>query len=68
MLFRSELGSLISTSGIYSSKNEEYKLPMALETYLERHPETKTVILQLDNDEAGLKAATEIRSKLKSKQ
>ena len=41
---------------------------MALETYLERHPETKTVILQLDNDEAGLTAATEIRSKLKSKQ
>ena len=57
--------SLISTAGISASKtNDEVKLPPALRRYLEKHPETKTVILHFDNDAAGRACAGQIRELL----
>lgn len=57
--------SLISTAGISASKaNDEVKLPLALRRYLEKHPETKTVILHFDNDAAGRACAGQIRGLL----
>ena len=57
--------SLISTAGIAASKaNDEVKLPPALRRYLEKHPETKTVILHFDNDAAGRACAGQIRGLL----
>lgn len=57
--------SLISTAGISASKaNDEVKLPPALRRYLEKHPETKTVILHFDNDAAGRLCAGQIRGLL----
>ena len=57
--------SLVSTAGISASKaNDEVKLPPALRRYLEKHPETKTVILHFDNDAAGRACAGQIRGLL----
>lgn len=57
--------SHISTAGISASKaNDEVKLPPALRRYLEKHPETKTVILHFDNDAAGRACAGQIRGLL----
>lgn len=57
--------SLISTAGISASKaNDEVKLPPALRRYLEKHSETKTVILHFDNDAAGRACAGQIRGLL----
>lgn len=57
--------SLISTAGVSASKtNDEVKLPPALRRYLEKHPETETVILHFDNDAAGRDCAGQIRAVL----
>lgn len=57
--------SLISTAGVSASKtNDEVKLPPALRRYLEKHPDTETVILHFDNDAAGRDCAGQIRSVL----
>lgn len=57
--------SLISTAGVSASKtNDEVKLPPALRRYLEKHPETETVILHFDNDAAGRACTGQIRSVL----
>lgn len=57
--------SLISTAGVSASKtNDEVKLPPALRRYLEKHPDTETVILHFDNDAAGRACTGQIRSVL----
>lgn len=57
--------SLISTAGISASGHtDEVKLPLALTHYLEMHPKTSRIILNLDSDDAGIKAANNIRMKL----
>jgi len=56
--------SLISTAGISASRNDEIKLPLALNRYLENHPETDTILLHFDNDIAGRKCADQIKRKL----
>ena len=47
--------NLLSLGGVYAPlKNEEYKaLPIALNLYLNNNPNTKKVVLHLDNDSAG---------------
>lgn len=56
--------SLISTAGISASRNDEIKLPLALNRYLENHPETETILLHFDNDAAGRRCAEQIKKKL----
>lgn len=59
---------LLSLSGVYlSNKDENYKMPMALESYLQRHPEIKRVYLHLDNDYVGREATRQISNLLKDK-
>lgn len=58
--------SLISTAGISASRNDEIKLPLALNRYLEKHPETETVMLHFDNDAAGKRSAEQIKYKLRN--
>lgn len=58
--------SLISTAGISASRNDEIKLPLALNRYLEKHPETETILLHFDNDAAGRKCAEQIKYKLRN--
>lgn len=50
-----EKENLLSLSGVYQPKKEtrESKVPVAVTKFLENNPQTKTVILHLDNDRAG---------------
>ena len=61
--------ALISLGGVYapSRGHEQKKLPAALQHYLEKHPETKTICLHLDNDFAGRKATEFISRELKER-
>ena len=47
--------NLLSLSGVYQPKRElaESKIPIALTTFLNAHPQIKTIYLHLDNDKAG---------------
>ena len=56
--------SLISTAGITASRNGSVKLPLALEHYLEKYPDTKTILVHFDNDKAGQRCAMQIKEKL----
>lgn len=51
---------LLSLSGIYAPEKEDepMKTPAALEFYLKEHPQTKRIVLHLDNDRTG-RVATE---------
>ena len=61
--------ALLSLGGVYapSRGHEQKKLPAALQHYLEKHPETKTICLHLDNDFAGRKATEFISRELKER-
>ena len=61
--------ALISLGGVYapSRGHEQKKLPAALQHYLEKHQETKTICLHLDNDFAGRKATEFISRELKDR-
>lgn len=54
---------LLSLGGV-TKKRTEKTLPAALEQFLSCHPETQTVFLHLDNDEAGRLATLDISEKL----
>lgn len=46
--------NLLSLAGVYKPKeNGEFKIPLALNYYLNQHPNIKTIILHLDNDSIG---------------
>ena len=47
--------NLLSLSGVYQPKKElaESRIPIALTTFLNDHPQIKTICLHLDNDKAG---------------
>ena len=47
--------NLLSLSGVYQPKRElvESRIPIALTTFLNAHPQIKTIYLHLDNDKAG---------------
>lgn len=61
--------SLLSLAGVYKPaiNIEDSKLPLALNYYLNQHPEIKKIYLHLDNDKAG-REATEALKYLLSKQ
>ena len=51
----------LSLGGVYKEKNNDcYKLPLALEEYLKKNPDTKLVLVCLDNDNIGKNAMEEI--------
>ena len=54
---------LLSLGGVVQKRTEK-TLPAALEHFLSGHPETKTVFLHLDNDEAGRRATLDISERL----
>lgn len=54
--------SLLSNAGV--SNAEKSKLPIALEEYLKHFPNTKTVSLHFDNDEAGRNATASLMDSL----
>ena len=60
---------LLSLGGVYVSQRNDkpYKLPIALDYYLKRHPQVNTVYLHLDADPAGWQAAAGIKSILQDK-
>lgn len=51
--WRSE--NLVSLSGVYQPKRNiaESKVPVALEVFLEQHPNINRIVLHFDNDTAG---------------
>ena len=51
--------TLISLAGVYqpSSDISKSKIPLAIQRYLDKHPETKNIFLCFDNDKAGRKAS-----------
>ena len=54
--------SYLSLGGIYLPRKDiaETTLPMALDQYLNEHPQTDTIVLCLDDDDAGRQAAQAI--------
>ena len=56
-------GPLLSLSGVYAGDS----IPLALKTYLDRNPQTKEVVLHLDNDEVGRRATEQITKALQGK-
>ena len=55
---------LLSLAGVYkpAGQTTQSKVPAALETFLKDHPETKEVVLHLDNDRAGRLASQAIQT------
>lgn len=58
--------ALLSLAGVFQMKRQEV-LPVALEQYLKSNPDTETIHLHLDNDEAGRAASDGIRKCLEGK-
>lgn len=58
--------NLLSLAGVYKTDNKQ-DVPLALATYLDRHPNTKTICLHLDNDDIGRTATEQIISSLSDK-
>lgn len=56
----------LSLGGVYATDNKQ-DIPLALNTYIESHPNLKTVCLHLDNDEIGRKATEQIREALQDR-
>ena len=53
----------LSLAGVYATENSS-DIPLALEAYLEHHPETNHITCHLDNDDIGRKATEQIISSL----
>ena len=61
--------TMISLAGIYQPAKilEQSKVPLALQNYLEKHPEINTICLCLDNDLAGRNASKALKTVLQDK-
>lgn len=61
--------TLISLAGIYqpASNISKSKIPLAIQRYLDKHPETKNIFLCFDNDKAGRKASNALQIVLADK-
>ena len=57
---------LLSLAGVFQTKRKDV-VPVALQRYLEVHPNIRTLHLHLDNDEVGRGAASGIISALGEK-
>lgn len=61
--------TLISLAGIYQPASDisKSKIPLAIQRYLDKHPETKNIFLCFDNDKAGRKASKALQIVLSDK-
>ena len=61
--------TLISLAGIYQPASDisKSKIPLAIQRYLDKHPETKNIFLCFDNDKAGRKASKALQIVLADK-
>lgn len=61
--------TLISLAGIYKPASDisKSKIPLAIQRYLDKHPETKNIFLCFDNDKAGRKASKALQIVLADK-
>lgn len=61
--------TLISLAGIYQPASDisKSKIPLAIQRYLDKHPETKNIFLCFDNDKAGRKASKALQILLSDK-
>ena len=60
--------NLVSLSGISGTgSGAEVKLPMGMEEYLERYPDTKIVYIHFDNDDPGRTAGQRLQDALEQK-
>ena len=61
--------TLISLAGIYQPASDisKSKIPLAIQRYLDKHPETKNIFLCFDNDKAGRKASKALKIVLADK-
>ena len=61
--------TLISLAGIYQPASDisKSKIPLAIQRYLDKHPETKNIFLCFDNDKAGRKASKALLTVLSDK-
>lgn len=61
--------TLISLAGIYQPASDisKSKIPLAIQKYLDKHPETKNIFLCFDNDKAGRKASKALQIVLSDK-
>ena len=61
--------TLISLAGIYQPASDisKSKIPLAIQRYLDKHPETKSIFLCFDNDKAGRKASKALQIVLADK-
>ncbi len=56
----------LSLGGVYATDNKQ-DIPLALNAYVEKHPNLRTVYLHLDNDEIGRKATEQISEALQDR-
>ena len=61
--------TLISLAGIYQPASDisKSKIPLAIQRYLDKHPETKNIFICFDNDKAGRKASKALQIVLADK-
>ena len=60
--------NLVSLSGISGTESEvEVKLPMGMEEYLDRYPETTRVYIHFDNDNPGRVAGQRLQEALEQR-
>lgn len=61
--------TLISLAGIYQPASDisKSKIPLAIQRYLDKYPETKNIFLCFDNDKAGRKASKALQIVLADK-
>lgn len=59
-------GNLISLSGVYQPRKNiaESKVPVALEIFLDKHPNISRIVLHLDNDMAGRRTTEALKTVL----
>ena len=57
---------LLSLAGVFKTVRKDV-VPVALERFLKEHPQVKTILLHLDNDEIGRGAAAGIQSGLQER-
>jgi hypothetical protein len=56
----------LSLAGVYKGQRR-YTVPLALQEYLQHHPDIQALALHLDNDEVGRAAAEDIKAELGGK-
>ena len=61
--------TLISLAGIYQPASDisKSKIPLAIQRYLDKHPETKNIFLCFDNDKTGRRASKALQIVLADK-